>query len=358
MPDFHVLAVFEASGSSPDEIQETVATLFDSLSHQRVRYYEHELSEGSSAPASSGGRHYYMVFADFDVDAYTEDKAMDFAGDALDYISTEACQFLVLGIVPGKQRVQPKREEARQSDQDERGGRRRSPRGRGRGRLESQEREAIPADPVREASEAARDEPADQDERGGRRRGPRGRGRGRGRQENQEREVIPADPAPGDPVLETPEAALSEPAYQDGPASQDEPVSRTNAVPLPESDVSSLEMEPSSVDAASGQAEQAGHEEEGASSKPPPPSRSSGSMRVTVTVKLRASELTDTPYGDTTAQPQDLIPQAIAEARRRNPEVPVDVLPESELTSLPGGDTLFSLTWKYAAPVPSAKDVS
>ena len=346
MPDFHVLAVFEAGGSSPDEIQENVATLFDSLSHQRVRYYEHELSEGSSAPSSSGGRHYYMVFADFDVDAHTEDKAMDFAGDALDYISTDACQFLVLGIVPGKQRVQPKHEEARQSDQDERGGRRRSP--RGRGRLESQEREAIPADPVREASEAARDEPADQDERGVRRRGPRGRGRGRrGRQENQEREVISADPA-----LETPEAALSE------PASQDEPVSRTNVVPLPESEVSSLEMEPSSVDAASGQAEQAGHEEEGASSKPPPPSRSSGSMRVTVTVKLRASELTDTPYGDTTAQPQDLIPQAIAEARRRNPEVPVDVLPESELTPLPGGDTLFSLTWKYAAAVPSAKDAS
>ena len=112
MPDFHVLAVFEASGSSPDEIQEAVATLLDSLSHQRVRYYEHELSEGSSTPSSSGGRLHYMVFADFDVDAYTEDKAMDFAGDALDYISTDACQFLVLGIVPGKRRLQPKREEA------------------------------------------------------------------------------------------------------------------------------------------------------------------------------------------------------------------------------------------------------
>ena len=351
MPDFHVLAVFEASGSSPDEIQEAVSTLFDSLSHQRVRYYEHELSEGSRAPASSGGRHYYMVFADFDVDAYTEDKAMDFAGDALDYISTEACQFLVLGIVPGKQRVQPKREEARQSDQDERGGRRRSTRGRGRGRQESREREAIPADPARETSEAAQGESADQEERGGRRRSTRGRGRGR--QGGQEREAIP-----GDPVRETPEVALSE------PTSQDEPVSRTNEVPLPESDVSSLEMEPSSVDAASGQAghadqaDQAGHAEEGASSTSPPPSRSSGSMRVTVTVKLRASELTDTQNGDTAAESQDLLQQAIAEARRRHPEVPADVLPESESTPLPGGDTLFSLTWKYAAPVPSAKDAS
>ena len=306
MPDFHVLAVFEASGSSPDEIQEAVATLFDSLSHQRVRYYEHELSEGSSAPPSSGSPHYCMVFADFDVDAYTEDKAMDFAGDALDYISTETCQFLVLGIVPGKQRVQPKREEARQSDQDERGGRRRGTRGRGRRRQDSQEREAIPA-----------------------------------------------DPAPGDPVREAPEEALSE------SASQNEPVSQTNEVLLPESDVSALEMEPSAVDTSSGQAEhaeQAGHAEEGASSTPPPPSRSSGSMRVTVTVKLRASELTDTHNGDATAEPQDLLQQAIAEARRRNPEVPADVLPESESTPLPGGDTLFSLTWKYAAPVPSAKD--
>ena len=297
MPDFHVLAVFEASGSSSDEIQEAVSTLFDSLSHQRVRYYEHELSEGLSSPPSSGGPHYCMVFADFDVDAYTEDKAMDFAGDALDYISTETCQFLVLGIVPGKQRVQQKREEARRSDQDGRGGRRRSTPGRGRGRRGSQEREEIPEDPVRD----------------------------------------------------TPEVALSE------PVSQAEPVSRTNEVPLSESDVSSFEMEPSSVDAASGPAE---HAEEGASSVPPPPSRSSGSMRVTVTVKLRASELTDTQNGGTAAEPQDLLQQAIAEARRRNPEVPADVLPESESTPLPGGDTLFSLTWKYAAPVPSAKDVS
>jgi len=340
MPDFHVLAVFEASGSSPDEIQENVATLLDSLSHQRVRYYEHELSEGSSTPSSSGGQLYYMVFADFDVDAYTEDKAMDFAGDALDYISTEACQFLVLGIVPGKQRVQPKREEARQSDQDGRGGRWRGPRGRGRGRQESRDREAIPADPAREAPEAAQDEPADRDERGGRRRGPRGRDR----QESQDREAIPADP-----VRDTPEEVLNEPVF------------RTNEVPLPASEVSSLEMEPSSVDAASGQADHAGRAdqaEQGESSTPPAPSRSSGSMRVTVTVKLRASELTDTHNGDTVAEPQDLLQQAIAEARHRNPEVPVDVPPESQLTPLPGGDTLFSLTWQYAAPIPSAQDAS
>ena len=43
-------------------------------------------------------------------------------------------------------------------------------------------------------------------------------------------------------------------------------------MPLPESDVSSLEMEPGSVDAPSGQAEHAEHPgqgEEGASSTPP-----------------------------------------------------------------------------------------
>ena len=138
MPNFHALAVFEACGSSTEEVQATVSSLFESLSHQRVRYHEHELSEGPSA-ASAGKNFCCMVFVDCDVDAYTEEKALDFANDAFEYISTEACQYLAFGLVPGRQRVQRRREEASDADANERGRRRRGTQGRGRRRRDDQE---------------------------------------------------------------------------------------------------------------------------------------------------------------------------------------------------------------------------
>ena len=140
MPNFHALAVFEACGSSTEEIQATVSSLFASLSHQRVRYHEHELSEGPSA-APAGKNFYCMVFVDCDVDAYTEEKALDFANDAFEYIATETCQYLAFGLIPGRQRVQRRREEASDADTNERGRRRRGTQGRGRRRRDDQDRD-------------------------------------------------------------------------------------------------------------------------------------------------------------------------------------------------------------------------
>ncbi len=140
MPNFHALAVFEACGSSTEEIQATVSSLFASLSHQRVRYHEHELSEGPSV-APAGKNFYCMVFVDCDVDAYTEEKALDFANDAFEYIATETCQYLAFGLIPGRQRVQRRREEASDADTNERGRRRRGTQGRGRRRRDDQDRD-------------------------------------------------------------------------------------------------------------------------------------------------------------------------------------------------------------------------
>ena len=136
MPNFHALAVFEAYGSSNEEIQEAVSSLFASLSHQRVRYYEHEMSEGPNGAASTRDTLHCMVFVDCDVDAYTEEKAVDFANDALDHLSTPDCQYLALGLVPGRPRVQRKREEHKNDDVDEGSRRKRGTRSRARKRRE------------------------------------------------------------------------------------------------------------------------------------------------------------------------------------------------------------------------------
>ena len=50
------------------------------------------------------------------------------------------------------------------------------------------------------------------------------------------------------------------------------------------------------------------------------------------------------------------LPLATAEARRRHPELPGDIAPESDMTSLPWGDTVLTLTWSYDVKVPSATD--
>ncbi len=288
MPNFHALAVFEACGPSTEAIQATVSSLFESLSHQRVRYHEHELSEGPSA-VSARNNSYCMVFVDCDVDAYTEEKALDFANDAFEYISTETCQYLAFGLVPGRQRVPHRREASSDADANERG-RRRGTQGRGRRRRNAQE----DAGGVRQGADRAQ---ATQGEVGV---APK----------SEPRERPPA-PEPERPVAE------GEPEEVEAPT----------------------ELE---VDVE-------------ASEPPAPPPRSSAAMQVTVTVKLRASELKDSLNGEAPAAPQDLIQMAIAEARKRHPEVPADIAPESESIPLPGGDTLLSLTWKYPARVPSSK---
>ena len=238
MPNFHALAVFEACGSSTEEIQAAVSSLFESLSHQRVRYHEHELSEGPNA-TPAGKNFYCMVFVDCDVDAYTEEKALDFANDAFEHISTETCQYLAFGLVPGRQRVQRRREreEAGDADTNERGRRRRGTQGRGRRRRDDQE-----------------------DGRGA-------------RQETDQPQATQGEAA----VI--PESEPSE------------------TPPAPEREIQAVEVEPEEVEAPTEL-----EVDIEAGEPPAPPPRSSAAMQVTVTVKLRASELKDSLNGEAPQQ--------------------------------------------------------
>ena len=322
MPNFHALAVFDACGPSTENIQEAVSSLFDAFSHPRVRYHEHEMSEGpgNSAPDKS----YCMVFVDCDVDAYTEEKALDFANDAFEHISTETCEYLALGLIPGRQRVQRRGEESSEPDADERGGRRHVQR---RGE---------------ESSET------DADERGGRRRSTRGRGRRR--RDDQERDEGARQ--------ETGQTQVREAAARPAAETNEAPRVETPRVQKQQNqDIRALEadLEVEPVEAPT-------ELEVEASEPSAPPPRSSHAMQVTVTVKLRASELQavsqDASNDEAPPTPEDLVRMAVTEARNRHPEVPADVAPESESTSLSGGDTLLSLTWKYPAPVPSSKEDS
>ena len=342
MPNFHALAVFDACGPSTENIQEAVSSLFDAFSHPRVRYHEHEMSEGpgNSAPDKS----YCMVFVDCDVDAYTEEKALDFANDAFEHISTETCEYLALGLIPGRQRVQRRGEESSETDADERGGRRHVQR---RGE---------------ESSET------DADERGGRRRSTRGRGRRRrddqerdegARQETAQTQVREAAARPAAETNEAPRVQKQQ--KQDIRALEVdlevEPVETPRVQKQQKQDIRALEadLEVEPVEAPT-------ELEVEASEPSAPPPRSSHAMQVTVTVKLRASELQaasqDASNDEAPPTPEDLVRMAVTEARNRHPEVPADVAPESESTSLSGGDTLLSLTWKYPAPVPSSKEDS
>ena len=310
MPNFHALAVFDACGPSTENIQEAVSSLFDAFSHPRVRYHEHEMSEGpgNSAPDKS----YCMVFVDCDVDAYTEEKALDFANDAFEHISTETCEYLALGLIPGRQRVQRRGEESSETDADERGGRRRSTRGRGRRRRDDQERdEGTRQETGQTQVRAAAARPAAETNETPRVEAPRVETPRVQKQQNQDIRALEAD-LEVEPEVEPVEAPTE------------------------------LEVEASEPSA--------------------PPPRSSHAMQVTVTVKLRASELQaasqDASNDEAPPTPDDLVRMAVTEARNRHPEVPADVAPESESTSLSGGDTLLSLTWKYPAPVPSSKEDS
>ena len=342
MPNFHALAVFDACGPSTENIQEAVSSLFDAFSHPRVRYHEHEMSEGpgNSVPDKS----YCMVFVDCDVDAYTEEKALDFANDAFEHISTETCEYLALGLIPGRQRVQRRGEESSETDADERGGRQRVQR---RGE---------------ESSET------DADERGGRRRSTRGRGRRRrddqerdegARQETAQTQVREAAARPAAETNETPRVQRQQKQdIRDLEVDLEvEPVETPRVQKQQKQDIRALEadLEVEPVEAPT-------ELEVEASEPSAPPPRSSHAMQVTVTVKLRASELQaasqDASNDEAPPTPEDLVRMAVTEARNRHPEVPADVAPESESTSLSGGDTLLSLTWKYPAPVPSSKEDS
>ena len=168
MSHFHAVALFEARGSSFDETDQAVASLLASISHRRLRYYEHETTEG---PRSDRTAAYFVIFADFDVEAYSEEKAADLVDEVLDAVSTDAIQYFSHGLLSGEQRVRSARQAPIQAPIQE--------------EQEEQEEQNEQEEQEEQNEQNEQNERDDEDEgrdrrssRGGRRRGPRGRGRG------------------------------------------------------------------------------------------------------------------------------------------------------------------------------------
>jgi hypothetical protein len=303
MPYFHVIAVFEARGFALEETDRAAAALFKTLRHQRVRYYEHDTT-GGLGPYGPSSALYFAVTADFDVEAPNEERANEITEEVLDALATDEIQYLAHGVTSGEQRVRPEKRAEREP-----------------------EREISPE------SEAA-------EEQGAKRRRPRRRGRGRGVEPEMEEaaEETFQEPLTGIPG----EEAAAEHPGPVRPSLQEEETEARSA----------KEME--------GREEQpplAAVEPVVSESVPPaPPPRSSASMRVTLAVTFRASELTQLTNGVWVSDRQELVTLATTESRRRHPELPADVAPEPEFSSLPQGDTLLTLTWHYDVPVPSAAE--
>lgn len=340
MPNFHALAVFEASGASTEDVQAEVSSLRGSLAHQRVRYYAHEMSESPNASAANAGRVHCMVFVDCDVDAHTEEKAMELAEDVFDRVSTQTCVYLALGLLPGRQRVSPQREDAdataprSDADRDERPERQGRGRRRGGRRGQGRRRGADdrPSDERRREGDATADRPRPS--------------RPATRDEAAVRATREADPTQAVSPVEPPVAAADSDARTE-PNREAEPLTHDETSDAPDADAH-VDDAPTELEVALD------------STAPAAPSqRSSNAMQITVTVKLRASELTaaaDTEAPAAGVDEAELLRLAVSEARGRHPEVPADVSPECESAPLPGGDSLLSLTWKYPAPVPSSRD--
>lgn len=304
MAYFHVTAVFETRGASQEEADRTAVAVFNSVRHPRVHFYEHD-TNGGLGPFAPGKSLYFTTIAEFDVEASREEQAGEIADEILDTLSTEAAQYLGLGIMPGSQRVSPEQRRA-------------------------------PEEELPEESEAQAEQEEDDPEEKGRR--PRGRRRKRG----PEREARPREERPHEEETPAP-ARILPPAIPTGvevvtldPPPSTPPVSPSLRAEQPQT-VSISEL---IVDTP----------------PPPPPPRSSASMRVTLTVNVRASELLRSE--ERTLDLSELIALACEEARRRHPELPADVVPESTTSSLPAGDTLLLLTWHFDRPIPSASEAA
>lgn len=303
MAYFHVTAVFETRGASQEEADRTAVAVFNSIRHPRVHFYEHD-TNGGLGPFPPGKSLYFTTIAEFDVEASREEQAGEIADEILDTLSTEAAQYLGLGIMPGSQRVSPEQRRA-------------------------------PEEELPEESEAQAEQEEDDPEGKGRR--PRGRRRKRGperearpREERHHEEeeppapvrILPSASPVGVEVVTLAPPAAAPPAVQSLREDQPRTVSISELI---------VDTPP-----------------------PPPPPRSSASMRVTLTVNIRASELPRSE--ERTLDHRELIALACEEARRRHPELPADVIPESATSSLPAGDTLLLLTWHFDRPIPSASE--
>ncbi len=309
MAYFHVTAVFETRGASPEEADRAAVAVFTSVRHPRVHFYEHD-TNGGIGPFPPGKSLYFTTIAEFDVEASREEQAGEIADEILDSLSTEAAQYLGLGVVPGSQRVSPEPRRAREEEL-----------------------------PEKAETRTEQEEPEDHEGKGRR---PRGRRRKRG------------------PERETrPEASLIEERHHEGetpapvrtlppaiPAGVEVVALETPVTPVPVVR-SPREEQPQTVSISELTVD---------TPPPPPPPRSSASMRVTLTVNLRVSELSR--LGEGTMDHSELIVLASEEARRRHPELPADVVPESATSPLPAGDTLLMLTWHFDRPIPSASEAA
>jgi hypothetical protein len=269
-----------------------------------VYFYEHDTS-GGIGPFPPSTSLYFTTIAEFDVDASTEEKACEIADEVLDALSTAEVQYLGLGVIPGNQRVRPERRSAREEE--------------------------------RRAEPETRAEHEEHEEHEGKNRRSRGRRRKRG----PEREAEAPEEQPEEREATVPSQEVASTVSEAAPATE---------VPVEVASVarpSHEEQKPVILDL---------HPSE--TLPPAPPPRSSASMRVTLTVNLRASEIVRAEGGTATADQTELIALAVAEARRRHPELPDDVMPESATSPLPAGDTLLMLTWQYDRPVPSASEAA
>lgn len=348
MPYFHAVALFEGRGSRVDETDQAVGALLASISHRRLRYYEHETTEGPNSDRTAA---YFVIFADFDVEAYTEEKASDLVDEVLDSVSTSDLQYFSHGLLLGEQRVRSARRAPVKNEQDDEyeqnGQNERDDQDEGRGRRSS---------------------------RGGRRRGTRGRGRG-------QTDEAPVTPAATEEAL--PETFEAEPVpgvdspginpLVDEAASAEELILREQIeeqAELDKFDEHVLQDESYDSDGPVELIEQTGQSDWNEKDEPPglveipleldldlpavPPVRSSSAMQTKTSVTLRASELGLSK--DTLPGEEELIALAATEARRRHPALPADTAPEGEMTTLPWGDVVLTLSWSDDVPVRSADD--
>jgi len=313
MPYFHATAVFEARGASLEETDQRAATLFRTLRNPRVRYYEHDTS-GGVGPYPQSKALYFTVIADFDVESQSEERASDVVDEVLDALSPDDMQYLAHGLAPGEQRVN----------------------------VEQQ----APREEQREPERKNRSQRDGQEERKDRKRGSRGRGRNR--DADRRTQVSPEQESRTVPPSRHEESTITSVSSEAAAPSEELAKTTRPAQPILEDTIETRELSLSPSSSALETMEL---------SQQPPPPRSSSQMRVTLTVKLHASELALPMNEPMSPDHPELAALAIIEARRRHPELPADITPELEVESQ-RGNTILMLTWHYDVPVPSAADAA
>ena len=201
MPHFHAVALFESRGSSFEDMDQTIASLLSSVSHRRLRYYEHETTEGPETPRRTPSILWSLLSS---MSRRTpRKKPQNLVDEVLDDISTEEVQYFTHGLLPGKQRVRQARRASPQDDEQD------------------NQQYDQQSDVDDQNDQDYRDQLADQDVdtdrragRVGRRRGTRGRSRGR----QNDRETISTDasqeensPEPESREAEAPRRETAEP---------------------------------------------------------------------------------------------------------------------------------------------------